>query len=315
MKKVYQRDKTLARGKDVYIGIDVHKVNWHVAARVDGEEVFYGSMESEYHSLKKLLDRFKGCRIKVAYEAGPFGFWLYDKLVVDGIEAIVVPPSLIPKEPGNRVKTDKRDSRKLARLLESNMLKKVYVLTEEDRADRELTRTRRQLLEHRGDVMRQIKSKLLLYGIKYPFSNKREYWSKRYVKWLRDLTFEQAALKAPFDILIDLYEYLTLQVKKISKQVVVLSRSDKYSHKMKLLKSVPGIGILIGMELLVELADIERFKTAEEIASYMGLTPSEYSSGQHVRQGRITRVWEHKGKDVSGRKQLAFDCEGYLYAL
>ena len=289
MKKVYQRDKILAKGKDVYIGIDVHKVNWHVAARVDGEEVFYGSMESEYHSLKKLLDRFKGCRIKVAYEAGPFGFWLYDKLVVDGIEAIVVPPSLIPKEPGNRVKTDKRDSRKLARLLESNMLKKVYVLTEEDRADRELTRTRRQLLEHRGDVMRQIKSKLLLYGIKSPFSNKREYWSKRYVKWLRDLTFEQAALKAPFDILIDLYEYLTLQVKKISKQVVALSRSDKDSHKMKLLKSVPGIGILIGMELLVELADIERFKTAEEIASYMGLTPSEYSSGQHVHQGRITR--------------------------
>ena len=316
MKKVYQRDKILARGKDVYIGIDVHKINWHVAARVDGEEVFYGSMESEYHSLKKLLDRFKGCRIKVAYEAGPFGFWLYDKLVVDGIEAIVVPPSLIPKEPGNRVKTDKRDSRKLARLLESNMLKKVYVLTEEDRADRELTRTRRQLLEHRGDVMRQIKSKLLLYGIKSPFSNKREYWSKRYVKWLRDLTFEQAALKAPFDILIDLYEYLTLQVKKISKQVVALSRSDKYSHKMKLLKSVPGIGILIGMELLVELADIERFKTAEDIASYMGLTPSEYSSGQHVHQGRITRCgntrartclvegsWHLIGKDLFMRSK------------
>jgi transposase len=289
MKKVYLRDKPLARGKDVYIGIDVHKETWHVAVRAGGEEVFHGSVDSEYHSLRKLLDRFKECRIKVAYEAGPFGFWLYDKLIVDGIETIVVPPSLIPMESGNRVKTDKRDSRKLARLLESNMLKKVYVLTEEDRADRELTRTRRQMLEHRGDVMRQIKSKLLFYGIKSPFSNKREYWSKRYVKWLRDLTFEQAALKAPFDILIDLYEYLTLQVKKISKQVVALSRSGKYSHKIKLIRSVPGIGILIGMELLVELADIERFKTAEEIASYMGLTPSEYSSGQHVHQGRITR--------------------------
>jgi transposase len=199
-------------------------------------------------------------------------------------------------ESGNRVKTDKRDSRKLAKLLESNMLKKVYVLTEEDRADRELTRTRRQLLEHRGDVMRQIKSKLLFYGIKSPFSHKRESWSKRYVKWLRELTFEHEVLKVPFESLIDLYEYLTSQVMKISKQVVALSRSDKYRHKIKLLRSVPGIGILIGMELLVELADMERFKTAEEIASYMGLTPSEYSSGQHVRQGRITRCGNKRAR-------------------
>lgn len=296
MKKGYQKDKTLARGKDVYIGIDVHKESWHVAARVDGEEVFHGSMASEYHSLRKLLDRFKECRIKAAYEAGPFGFWLHDRLSGDAIETIGVPPSLIPMESGNRVKTDKRDSRKLAKLLEGNILKKVYVLDEEDRADRELTRTRRQLLEHRGDVMRQIKSKLLFYGIKAPFSQKRESWSKRYVKWLRDLTFDHAVLKAPFESLIDLYEYLTSQVKKISKQVVALSRSEKYRHKITLLRSVPGIGILIGMELLVELADMERFKTAEEIASYMGLTPSEYSSGQHVRQGRITRCGNKRAR-------------------
>lgn len=296
MKRGYQKDKSLARGKDVYIGIDVHKGNWHVAARIEGEEVFYGSMVSEYHSLRKLLDRFKACRIKVAYEAGPCGFWLYDKLSADEIEAIVVPPSLIPVESGNRVKTDKRDSRKLAQLLENNMLKKVYVLTEADRADRELVRTRRQLQGHRTDVMRQIKSKLLFYGIKSPFSNKKDGWSKQYVKWLRGLTFEHTALKVSFEILIDLYEYLTSQVMPISKQIVALSLSDKYSHKMKLLRSVPGIGILIGMELLVELADMDRIKTAEEIASYMGLTPSEYSSGQHVRQGRITRCGNKRAR-------------------
>ena len=157
----------------------------------------------------------------------------------------------------------------------------MYVLTEKDQADRELVRTRRQLLEHRGDVMRQIKSKLLSYGIKSPFSNKRESWSKRYVKWLRDLTFEQTVLKVPFESLIDLYEYLTSQVRKISKQVVALSRSDKYRHKIKLLRSVPGMGILIGMELLVELADMERFKTAEEfpLRQYL-LRLQEYGNPQ-----------------------------------
>jgi len=88
------------------------------------------------------------------------------------VEVIVVPPSLIPIESGNKVKTDKRDSRKLARLLEGNLLKRVYVLSEEDRADRELLRTRRQMVEHRNDVARQIKSKLLFHGMRCRFQGK-----------------------------------------------------------------------------------------------------------------------------------------------
>jgi transposase len=138
MRRDYQRGKGLTRGMNVYMGIDVHKDKWHVTARVEGEEIFHGSMLSEYQTLRKFLERFKDCKVKVAYEAGPCGFGLYDKLTNEGIEAKVVPPSLIPVESGNKVKTDERDSRKLAKLLEGNMLKKVYVLTEEDRANREL---------------------------------------------------------------------------------------------------------------------------------------------------------------------------------
>src|SRR5512135_3766315 len=152
MKGELQNKKVLVRGEGVFIGVDVHKESWHVTARTEGEEVFHGGIPSQYHALRKLLDRFKDCKIKVAYEAGPCGFWLYDRLTEEEIETIVVPPSLIPVESGNKVKTDKRDSRKLARLLENNMLKRVYVLSEEDRADRELLRTRRQILEHRSDV-------------------------------------------------------------------------------------------------------------------------------------------------------------------
>jgi hypothetical protein len=121
-----------------------------VMARTDGEEVFNGRIPASYRSLMKLLERFKDCQIRVAYEDGPCGFSLYDKLIEDGIATIVVPPSLIPTESGNKVKTDKRDSRKLARRLESDMLKKVFVLTEEERMHRELVRTRRQLVDHRG---------------------------------------------------------------------------------------------------------------------------------------------------------------------
>jgi hypothetical protein len=126
MKRVSTGSIQLLSNKTVYIGIDVHKDSWHVTARTEGEEIFNGRIPASYNSLMKLLERFKDCRLKVIYEAGPCGFSLHDKLMEDGIDTIVVPPSLIPIESGNRVKTDKRDSRKLARLLESDMLKKVF---------------------------------------------------------------------------------------------------------------------------------------------------------------------------------------------
>jgi transposase len=288
MGKEYQRKRILARGKEVYIGVDVHKDSWHVTARVEGEEVFHGRIPSQYQVFRRLLDRFKACKVKVAYEAGPCGFWFYDKLKEDSRDAIVVPPSLIPVESGNKVKTDKRDSHKLATLLESNMLKKVYVLTEQDRADRELLRTRRQLVNHRNDVARQIKSKLLFHGITSPFTSKQR-WTKRYIGWLRSLSFHTEVLKLSFDHLIELYEYLTRQIVQISKEAITLSQSDKYIRKVELLRSVPGIGRIIAMELLVEIQDFNRFDSADKIASYLGLTPSEYSTGQYVRQGKITR--------------------------
>jgi transposase len=288
MRTTEQAVRKVIGAKEAFVGIDVHKESWHVTIRRDGEESFNGRIPGQYQSLKRILERYRDCRITVAYEAGPFGFWLLDKLVQDGIEAIVVPPSLIPVESGNKVKTDKRDSRKLATLLERNMLKRVYVLTPEEREHRDLLRTRRQLVEHRNDVARQIKSKLMFYGIKSPFASATR-WSLQYVEWLKTLTFGTDYLKEAFDLLIQLYEYLTRQIARINRTVVRLCRDKKYRQKIKLLCTAPGIGKLTAIELLVELQDITRFKSAEELASYIGLTPAEYSTGERTRQGRITR--------------------------
>jgi transposase len=278
------REKIAVKGKEVFVGIDVHKESWQVTARVNGEELFHGRMASEYRILRGVLDRFEGGKIQVAYEAGPCGFGLHDQRREDGVEVMVVPPSLIPVESGNKVKTDKRDSRKLARLLEG----RVYVLSEEDRADRELLRTRRQMVEHRNDVARQIKSKLLFYGVRSPFSEKGG-WSKGFIRWIKELTLKWESVKVSFQSLIELYEYLTGQIMALNRKVAELSREDKYRERVKLLRSVPGIGVLIAMEILVEVQDMGRFRRAEELASYMGLTPSEFSTGQYIRQGRITR--------------------------
>src|SRR3974377_1290858 len=267
--------------KDVYVGIDGHKESWHVTIRSDGEERFNGRIPGQYHSLKRVLERYRDCQIKVAYEAGPFRFWLLDKLVPECIETIVVPPSLIPIESGKKVKTDKRDSRKLATLLESNMLKHVYVPTDEEREHRDLLRTRRQLVDHRNNVARQIKSKLMFYGIRSPFTSTTR-WSAQYVEWLKTITFQTRYLKEAFDLLIQLYEYLTLKIARINREVVRLCRDKKYRHKIKLLCTAPGIGRLTAIELLVELQDIARFKSAEELASYIGLTPADSSTEERT---------------------------------
>jgi len=288
MSRVYQKSEVLASGKEVYVGIDVHKESFYVTAIRGGEEVFHGGMPSRYEVLRKLLDRFEDCRVKVAYEAGPSGFWLYDRLTADGTDTIVVPPSLIPVESGNRVKTDKRDSRKLARLLEGGLLKRVYVLSEEDRADRELLRTPRQLVIHRADVAKQVKSKLLFHGVKIPFSDRR-YWSREYREWIHGFVVPHDTLRVSFNYLVELYEYLTEQIKGITEEVVKLSQTERYSHKVQLLKTVPGLGTISAMEILTETGEMERFQTSKELSSFLGLTPSEYSTGERIRHGKITR--------------------------
>jgi transposase len=278
------------KGKMVNIGIDMHKLFWRITALVKGEIVLAITLaRPSYDSFKKILTQFEGNYVRIVYEAGPGGFDLYDRLTADGIECIVTPPSLIPTESGNKVKTDKKDSCKLAKLLESNMLKKVWVLTPEERAHRQLVRTRRQIVNHRSDVMRQIKSLLLFHGVEVPFSS-RQQWTGRFIKWLHELDLKDAYLNKSLEALVHLFDYLSDEQKRLTHEVIELAREDKYASRVKLLKSIPGIGALSAMEILVELQDISRFKTADELAAYLGLTPSQYSSGERIRMGHITHM-------------------------
>jgi transposase len=292
MKKRLNADMVNVNGKMVNVGIDVHKQSWHVTALIEGDVVVTVTIQPFYSVLQRLLAQFKGARIRIAYEAGPGGFNLYDDLTADGIECIVVPPSLLPVESGNRVKTDKRDSRKLAEYLESPRLKKVYVLSKQERAHRQFLRTRRQLSNHRTDVMRQIKSLLLFHGIPLPEVD-AGFWTRPFLSSLRAVGTDEYVSRS-LNRLIDLYEYLTQQVKQMTKEVRRLARTEKYEKRIKLLQTIPGIGLLSAMEILTELQDVNRFSTADQIAAFLGLTPSQYSSGQHVRMGKITHAGNHR---------------------
>jgi len=282
--------KDSVKGKVISVGIDVHSLSWQITALADGEVIMAVTVSKpDYPKFKALLARLQGNILRVAYEAGPAGFDLYDKLRADGIECIVVPPSLIPIESGNRVKTDKRDSYKLAKLLESNMLKKVWVLTPQQRADRQLVRTRRQITDHRSDVMRQIKSLLLFNSVPIPLPASR-HWGAAFTSWLRSFDFGREHLARSVHSLLDLYEYLTREKRTLTQEVLGMAHAETYAERVALLKSVPGIGTLSAMEILVELQDVSRFKTAEQLAAYAGLTPSQYSSGERIRMGHITHA-------------------------
>jgi len=158
--------KNLGKSEEIFVGIDIHKKSWHITLRTIDVELFSGNIPGKWHALENQLTELKKHPIKAVYEAGFSGFWLHDKLVEHGVDCIVTPPSLIPLEYGNKVKTDRRDSSKLALLLAKGLLKRVHVLTQEECYHRQVVRRRRQLVRDRVRIQNRIKSELLLDATK-----------------------------------------------------------------------------------------------------------------------------------------------------
>ena len=280
--------KELQSGDEVFVGIDMHKLKWHVTARTADFELFCGSIPGKWEALQRILDRYKGHQIQTVYEAGYFGFWLHDNLIEYGAECVVTPPSLIPQEHGNRVKTDRRDSRKLAHFLAKGMLKRVWVPTEKERYHRQVIRRRRQLIGDRIRTQSRIKAELRLYGIDIPEPQSK--WTKIYLGNLGRIRFNNRWMQESFKRLLELYCFLDKQIIKQTDLLRKLSETKLYQERVKILTTTPGIGMIAAMELLLELQDVSRFQRADQIAAYVGLTPSQYSSADKVRMGRITCV-------------------------
>jgi transposase len=252
-----------------------------------GEELYHSTVSPEPERLIATLRRFDASEVHVVYEAGPTGYWLHDALEEAGFESMVTPPSLVPRI-GGRMKTDHRDSTKLATMLAGGFLKRVHVLSPEERAHRQLLRTRNQIERHRKQTQAQIKSMLLFHGKKAP-SGLLERWSEAHVEWLGNLEWEYPALKASMTALVALFRYLDTQLKAMTAELETLAQTDKYRERVALLTQIPGMGVYSAMTILIELQNVERFQRADQLASYLGLTPSQRSSGESIRMGGITR--------------------------
>jgi transposase len=272
-------------GETVFVGIDLHRFSWHITVISDGEVVFSGAHLPEPEKLLHFLGRYRPNRIEAVYEAGYFGFSLYELFTEAGIQCTVTPPTLVPMEYGNHVKTDRRDSRKLAYLLSKGMLKEVWVPPVEQLAHRQALRRRRQLIGDRVRVQQRIKSELSFLGI--PVERNRDPWTTCFVNRLEELRFEDQCQQQNFDCLLEQYHFLCRLIVDQTKRIKELARVH-YAEQVSLLRSIPGIGVISAMTIILELGDIRRFRKADQVAAYVGLTPSQYSSADKIRMGGIT---------------------------
>jgi transposase len=279
-------------GQNIYAGFDAHLNSWKVT--IMAEDIVYKTFtqpprpEILYNYLK---NNFPGGTYHSAYEAGFCGYWIHDKLLSFGIKSIVVNPADIPTTDKERVqKEDKRDSRKIARSLSSGNLTPIYIPSVKTQRDRSLLRTRSMLVKDLARYKNRIKSFLYFYGISIDdsFKNPQSHWSNRFMIWLESIDMGETSGKEALHVLISECKNLRASILNITKQVRQLSQTETYRGQVRLLRSVPGIGVLTAMTILTELESINRFRNIDNMCGYIGLVPSTKSSGEKERTGDIT---------------------------
>lgn len=277
-------------GKKVFLGIDVHKKTYAVTGICQGSVVKKATLSASPEGLVSFCKKyFPGAAVESAYEAGFSGFHLHRVLEKQGIKNLVVHAAGIEVAVGDKVKTDKRDSLKLATLLAAGRLRGITIPSEEREEKRALTRIRNTIVEHKSSVSSQIKALLHQHGLISPAAK-----MKVCPKWIQMVKTLQMrpGIKYALDHLVCLWEHLTTQIAEIDQEMAKQAVEDIRLEAVY--KSAPGIGKVGARVLANELEDMVHFLNERQLFSYTGLTPSEHSSGGHVRRGHISR----QGKTV-----------------
>jgi transposase len=281
------------------VGLDVHKATIAVAVADEGrgEVRSYGTIANTPEAVAKLVKRLGPAeRLECCYEAGPCGYGLQRQLTGLGGSCIVVAPSLIPTRPGDRVKTDRRDAVKLARLLRSGELTSVWVPDAEHEALRDLSRAREAARDDRHRARQRLGKLLLRLGIAEPSGTKR--WTQQYWAWLRELTLGQPLQQLVLADAIEAVATGTARLKQLEGAVKQAAATGRHAPLIAALQSLRGVGVITAVTLVAELGDLGRFPTPRPLMAYVGLVPSEHSSGDSQRRGRITRAGNSHARHV-----------------
>jgi transposase len=272
-----------------FVGLDVHADSIAIAVAEPGrsEPGVLGVIPNDIALLLKKLRRIG--RVKCCYEAGPTGFGLQRALSAEGIDCIIVAPSLVPARAGDRVKTDRRDATRLARFLRSGDLTEVHVPDAATEAMRDLERARDDAKKAERVARHHLAKFLLRHGRRYAGAGKKA-WTVKHLDWVRTQRFEHEPQQRVLEDYLRMVEDQGERVERLTTAIVELVETWSLKPLVKGLQALRGISIISATTLAAELSDLARFEAAPKLMGYLGLVPSEYSSGEGRKQGRITRT-------------------------
>jgi transposase len=275
----------------INIGLDVHDESISVATihRDAPEPEYLCAISNNPDAIRKLVKKFGDPKkIRVCYEAGPCGYVIYRQLTQMGIKCVVAAPSLIPTKPGDRIKTNKRDAKKLAKLLRNDDLTPVWVPDEKQEALRDLLRAREEATKDSARKRKQLSGFLMRLGIRPPVKLTR--WTVKYFQWLKTIKFEEFTRQVVITEYIYTVEQAREKIKRYDKAIEEAATQLTNQKLFKALQSLRGIGLLTAATLIAEIGDISRFRTAPQLMCFLGVTPGEHSTGDHRCQGGITKA-------------------------
>ena len=281
------------REKLRFLGLDVHAETIAVAvAEPDGEVRSLGTIANREDSIRKLIKKLGSPeQLRACYEAGPTGFVLYWQLAQLSVECAVVAPSLVPKKPGDRVKTDRRDALKLARCHRSGDLTAVWVPDEDSEALRDLVRQREAAKQDQLRARHRLTKFLLRTGRRPPLGLKP--WTERYMRWLAQIRYTQPAQEVTLRDCMNEFEHMSARVKRLEEAIleVVKLAPQPMQEVIRGLQALRGVAHISAVTIAAELGNISsRFESARKLMGYCGVFPSEDSSGKRIRKGGITKA-------------------------
>lgn len=274
-----------------YVAMDTHKKQHAVAVldRNTGEvrQFTVNNTIRDIDKMVKSIARQAPAALKFCYEAGVCGFTLQRRIEEMGHQCSVIAPSLVPVKPGDRIKTDRRDAKKLLGHFAAGQLTEVYPPNAKQEAARELTRARNSAMENLKRIRHQLLKFLTRHGYIY---NAGHHWTQRHLQWLRALEFDLPDLREVFEIYYVEWQHCIQRLDTLDKQLEQLAQRPEYRKMVALLRCFKGIDTLTAITLITEIFEFGRFDSPKALMSYLGLTPSQYSSGEKRQSGSITKT-------------------------
>jgi len=296
----YKTEASMIKHNILFIGLDTHKTFTEVAYIEDqrgAKSTHLGKILSNKAAFKKLArqlqSKYPDATLHFVYEAGPCGYWIYRLLTSLHHCCYVIAPSLIPKKPGERIKTDKRDALKLAKLLKSEELTPIYVPEPEDEAVRDLSRSRETAMKDLKDAKYQLKALLLRNNIN---SKIKDNWSLQHLRWLAELVLPHPCQQIVLQEAVSTITERLKRLKRLDNELTHQVKAWRYYPVVKAVQAMRGVRLLVATGVIAELGDLTRFDHPRKLMSYLGLVPSEHSSGGKRHLGAITKCGNSRAR-------------------